>query len=47
VAAIGPVTSEAANQLGITVTVQPAVSTIAALVDAVAAHLSALTLKTG
>ena len=46
VAAIGPVTSEAANQLGITVTVQPAVSTIAGLVDAIAAHVSALTLKT-
>jgi uroporphyrinogen III methyltransferase/synthase len=47
VAAIGPVTTEAANQLGITVTVQPAVSTIASLVDAIAAHVSALTLKTG
>ena len=41
VAAIGPVTSEAAIQLGLTVTVQPTVSTIAALVDAIAAHLSA------
>jgi uroporphyrinogen III methyltransferase/synthase len=47
VAAIGPVTSEAAHQLGIPVTVQPAVSTIAALVDAIAAHISASTLKTG
>lgn len=41
VAAIGPVTSEAATQLGLTVTVQPAVSTISALVDAIAAHVSA------
>ena len=47
VAAIGPVTSDAATQLGLTVTVQPAVSTIAALVDAIAVHVSALTLKTG
>jgi uroporphyrinogen III methyltransferase/synthase len=47
VAAIGPVTTEAATQLGLTVTVQPAVSTIAALVDAIAAHVSALTLRTG
>jgi uroporphyrinogen III methyltransferase/synthase len=47
VAAIGPVTSDAATQLGLTVTVQPAVSTIAALVDAIVIHMSALTLKTG
>jgi len=47
VAAIGPVTTEAATQLGLTVSVQPAVSTIPALVDAIAAHMSALTLKTG
>jgi uroporphyrinogen III methyltransferase/synthase len=47
VAAIGPVTSEAATQLGLTVTVQPAVSTIAALVDAIALHISALSLKAG
>ena len=47
VAAIGPVTSEAATQLGLTVSVQPAVSTIAALVDAIAAHVSALALRTG
>jgi uroporphyrinogen-III synthase len=40
VAAIGPVTSEAATQLGVAVTIQPAVSTIAALVDAIAAHMS-------
>jgi uroporphyrinogen-III synthase len=46
VAAIGPVTSEAAHQLGIKVTVQPTVSTIAALVDAIAAHVSvAATIK--
>jgi uroporphyrinogen III methyltransferase/synthase len=47
VAAIGPVTTEAATQLGVTVSVQPAVSTIPALVDAIAVHMSALTLKTG
>jgi len=40
VAAIGPVTSEAAAQLGLTVTIQPPVSTIAGLVDAIAAHMS-------
>jgi uroporphyrinogen-III synthase len=46
VAAIGPVTSEAAHQLGIKVTVQPTVSTIAALVDAIANHISvAATIK--
>lgn len=38
VASIGPVTSEAAEQLGIPVTVQPSTSTIPALVDALAAH---------
>ena len=47
VAAIGPVTTDAATQLGLSVTVQPAVSTIAALVDAIALHVSAMTLKTG
>jgi len=41
VASIGPSTSEAAAQLGITVSVQPAVSTIPALVDALAAHFAA------
>ncbi len=41
VAAIGPVTSEAAEQLGLSVSVQPAVSTIPALVDALAAHFAA------
>ena len=46
VASIGPVTSEAAHQLGINVTVQPTVSTIPALVDAIAAHVSvAATIK--
>jgi len=40
VAAIGPVTAEAATQLGLTVTVQPTISTIPALVDAIAAHVS-------
>jgi uroporphyrinogen III methyltransferase/synthase len=38
VASIGPVTADAAAQLGITVTVQPATYTIPALVDALAAH---------
>ena len=38
VASIGPVTAEAAEQLGITVAVQPATYTIAGLVDAIAAH---------
>ena len=41
VAAIGPVTAEAARQLGIDVTVQPAAYTIPGLVDAIAAHFSA------
>jgi uroporphyrinogen III methyltransferase/synthase len=40
VAAIGPVTADAATQLGIHVTVQPAASTIPALVDAIAAHVA-------
>ncbi len=38
VAAIGPVTAEAAAQLGINVTIQPASYTIPGLVDAIAAH---------
>lgn len=41
VAAIGPVTAEAARQLGIEVTVQPAAYTIPGLVDAIAAHFAA------
>jgi uroporphyrinogen III methyltransferase/synthase len=41
VAAIGPVTADAARQFGIEVTVQPATYTIAGLVDAIAAHFSA------
>lgn len=40
VAAIGPVTAEAATQLGIAVTVQPATYTVPALVDAIAARFS-------
>ncbi|MND02672.1 uroporphyrinogen-III synthase [compost metagenome] len=40
VATIGPVTAEAARQLGIEVTVQPASYTIAGLVEAIAAHFS-------
>lgn len=40
VAVIGPVTAEAAAQLGIPVAIQPATYTIAALVDAIAAHFT-------
>jgi len=40
VAAIGPVTADAATQVGLSVTVIPAVSTIPALVDAIAMHVS-------
>jgi uroporphyrinogen III methyltransferase/synthase len=40
VATIGPVTAEAARQLGITVTVQPSSYTVAGLVDAITAHFS-------
>ena len=40
VAAIGPVTAEAAAQLGIHVTVQPATYTIEAMVEAIAAHFA-------
>jgi uroporphyrinogen III methyltransferase/synthase len=41
VAVIGPVTADAARQLGIPVTVQPSAHTIPALVDAIAAHYTA------
>jgi uroporphyrinogen III methyltransferase/synthase len=41
VAAIGPVTADAARQFGIEVTVQPATYTIDGLVDAIAAHFAA------
>ena len=40
VAAIGPVTGEAASQLGIAVTIQPSTYTIPALVNAIAGHFS-------
>lgn len=40
VAAIGPVTSDAAAQLGVKVTIQPQTYTIGALVDAIAAHFA-------
>ena len=40
VAVIGPVTADAATQLGIPVTIQPATYTISALVDAIAAHFA-------
>jgi len=39
VAVIGPVTAEAATQLGLTVTILPSMSTIPALVQAIAAHV--------
>jgi len=41
VAAIGPVTGEAAGRLGIDVTVQPTTYTVPALVDAIVAHVVA------
>jgi uroporphyrinogen III methyltransferase / synthase len=41
VAAIGPVTTDAAARLGIKVTIQPQTHTIAALVDAIAVHFAA------
>ena len=40
VAAIGPVTADAATQLDIDVTVVPAVATIPALVDAIVIHMT-------
>jgi len=40
VAAIGPVTADAATQLGLEVSVVPVVSTIPALVDAIARHVT-------
>jgi uroporphyrinogen-III synthase len=40
VAAIGPATAEAAAQLGIAVTVRPAIHTIPGLVDALAVHFT-------
>ena len=46
VAVIGPVTAEAAAQLGITVTIQPQTYTIPALVDAIAAHFANATTAT-
>jgi uroporphyrinogen III methyltransferase/synthase len=45
VAVIGPVTGEAARQAGITVSVEPASSTIGGLVDAIAAHFAAGTVS--
>lgn len=41
VATIGPVTAEAARQLGIAVTIQPATYTVEGLVEAIAAHFAA------
>lgn len=45
VAAIGPVTADAAGQLGIQVTIQPTTYTIAGLVDAIAAHYGEIRLR--
>ena len=45
VATIGPVTTDAARQIGIPVTVQPSTYTIAALVDAIVAHYAATPTK--
>ena len=45
VAAIGPVTADAAAQLGIHVTIQPTTYTVAGLVDAIAAHYSEIRLR--
>jgi len=41
VATIGPVTADAARQLGVPVTIQPRTYTIPSLVDAIAAYYSA------
>jgi uroporphyrinogen III methyltransferase/synthase len=38
VAVIGPVTAQAAEQLGITVAIQPTTATVPALVEAIASH---------
>jgi uroporphyrinogen III methyltransferase / synthase len=43
VATIGPVTADAARQLGIPVTIQPKTYTVPALVDAIAAHYAPTT----
>jgi uroporphyrinogen III methyltransferase/synthase len=43
VAVIGPVTAQAAEQLGIRVSIQPDSYTVAAMVDAIAAHYAART----
>ena len=43
VAAIGPLTAQAAEQLGIRISIQPQTYTIPALVDAIAAHFTART----
>lgn len=40
VATIGPVTADAARDLGVDVTIQPATHTVPALVDAIAAHFA-------
>ena len=47
VAAIGPVTRDAATRLGIHVTIMPASYTIPALVDAIAEHFASTTSETG
>ena len=45
VAAIGPVTADAAAQLGLNVTIQPTTYTVAGLVDAIAAHYGEIRLR--
>jgi uroporphyrinogen III methyltransferase/synthase len=46
VAVIGPVTADAARELGLTVSVQPAMYTVPALVDAIAAYFNAAKMAT-
>jgi uroporphyrinogen-III synthase len=46
VAVIGPVTADAAAQLGFTVTVQPATFTVPAMVEAIVAHFRAAPMAT-
>ena len=46
VASIGPVTAEAAREMGIAVSVQPSSYTIGGLVDAIAAHFAPAATRT-
>ena len=47
VASIGPVTADAAAQLGIWTTIMPATYTVPALIEAIVAHFSAAQRTTG